>query len=100
LRPITPAEAKLFERLLRGDFLVQGFRNRDVRSLLTSETIDDRESLLRASGRATRWLRLFRAHGLIAKVGQTRYYRVNNAGQKLMTVVLKVRRLDLVDLAA
>jgi len=99
LRPIDPVEAKLFAALLDGEFLLHGFRNKDLRCRIypRARTDDDRR---RASGRITRMLRLLRAHGLIRKVSHTFNYRVTSKGQRLMTTSLKLRRTSFLALAA
>jgi hypothetical protein len=96
LRPIDPDEARLFSLLLDGKFLIQGFRNRDLRERLMPQA-DDRR---RASARTSRLLRLLRAHRLIRKVSTTSYYRVTSHGQHLMTTALRLRELSVHALAA
>jgi len=98
LRPIDPEEAHLFATLLDGTFLLHGFRNKDIcrRIFPRACTPEDRR---RASGRTTRLLRLFRAHGLLRKVSHTFNYRVTNKGQRLMTTALKLRKTRLLSLA-
>ena len=99
LRPIDPGEAKLFATLLDGQFLLNGFRNRDIcrRIFPPARTAQERR---RASGRTTRLLRLLRAHGLIRKVSHTFNYRVTNKGQHLMATALKLRQTCLLAIAA
>jgi hypothetical protein len=100
LRPIDPDEARLFTVLLDGRFLLQGFRNKDVRRRVVPCCGDDPLARKKASARITRLLRLLRAHGLIRKVSQTFYYRVTSKGTHVMTTALKLRELDLAALAA
>jgi hypothetical protein len=100
LRPVDPDEAKLFAVLLDASFLVQGFRNKDLRTRLVSNVGNEPQSRRKASGRITRWLRLLRAHGLIRKVSTTSYYRVTQVGLNLMTTALKLRDLNVAALAA
>ncbi len=100
LRPVSRQEAAVFEVVLRGQFLLKGFTNRDLRNLLVPSPAADLQARRRASGRMTRLLRLLRAHGLIRKVSGTRYYRVTVKGQRIMTAALKLRRADVAKLAA
>lgn len=100
LRPVSRQEAKVFEAVLDGRFLVQGFRNRDLRERLASGRHGDSREALRLSARITRLLRLLRAHRLIRKVSGTRYYRVTPTGQLIMTTALKLRDADIAKLAA
>jgi hypothetical protein len=100
LRPITEEEAALFEAVLKGEHLVQGFRNKDLRPLLAAEDEKDPVRRRRSSGRITRQLRLLRAHGLIRKVSTTSYYRVTSKGHRVMTTALRIRALDVARIAA
>ena len=100
LRPIQADEAKLFAALLEGTFLLQGFRNKDVRRRILPQSGSDPHARKRTSGRVTRLLRLLRAHGLIRKVSRTFYYRVTAKGHYIMTTALKLRELDITALAA
>lgn len=100
LRPIDPQEARLFAVLLDGQFLLQGFRNKDIRRRLLPCRGDDPLARKKASGRTTRLLRLLRAHGLIRKVSRTFYYCVTRKGVQVMTTALGLRELDLARLAA
>jgi hypothetical protein len=100
LRPIDPEEAKLFALLVDGQFLIQGFRNRDLRVQLKPGVERSPEARRRASAQISRRLRLMRAHGLIRKVSTTSYYRVTPKGQKLMTTALRVREISTNALAA
>jgi DNA-binding PadR family transcriptional regulator len=100
LRPVSLSEAAVFAAVLKGQFLLKGFTNRDVREQIESGPSKDPQERRRASGRTTRWLRLLRAHGLIGKVSGTRYYRVTPKGQQIMTAALKLRAADVAKLAA
>ena len=90
LRPICPKEGELFEAIMRGEFLLQGFRNKDLRAQLP----------LYNAGAITRSLRLLRAHKLIHKVYGTNYYRITKLGQEIISTALKFRRSDIALLAA
>jgi len=100
LRPVSPPEAAVFAAVLKGQFLVKGFTNRDVREQVDSVKGADPRERCRASARTTRRLRLLRAHGLIRKVGGTRYYRVTPKGHQIMTAALKLRQADVAKLVA
>ena len=101
LRPIAPDEAKLFEAVLHGEFLVRGFRNADLRALLFRETSSQKERY-RHIGKTSRLIRLLRAHGLIQKVPKTRLYRITAKGQLLMSTSLTFRNsnISLLQIAA
>jgi hypothetical protein len=99
LRPIEAEEARLFSTLLASDFALQGFRNHALRQRLFPETPTDDDTRRKASGRVTRLLRLLRAHKLIRKVPGTFYYRITSKGHHVMTTALRLREMDLAQLA-
>src|SRR6516165_150247 len=100
LRPITPDDASLFQAVLRGEHLLKGFRNRDLRRYLTSRDETDQVAGRRVSGRITRQLRMLRAHGLIRKVSRSSYYRITPKGHHVMTTALSIRHLDVARVSA
>lgn len=100
LRPLEMQEATAFSAFLSGEFLVQGFRNKDIRHKLYPLADRRDGERKRAAGRITRLFRLFRAHGLIKKISHTTYYRVTAKGQRVMTVALRLREIDIPQLAA
>jgi hypothetical protein len=101
LRPITREETNLFRVMLRGEFALRGFENKDLRRYLCPAA-DETDPVRRrkASGRMTRLLRLLRAHGLIRKVSRTRYYRVTAKGHHVMTTALCIRTAEVTRIAA
>jgi hypothetical protein len=100
LRPISPQESAVFATVLRGEFHLQGVRNRDLRAALSPSPPHDLVQRRRAAAQATRHLRLLRAHGLIHRVGRTYYYRPTQKGQQVMNTALKFRQTDFAALAA
>jgi len=100
LRPVSPQEAVVFAAVLKGEFLLKGFTNRDLREQLEPRPSADPQERRRVSGRMTRRLRLLRAHRLIRKVSGTRYYRVTPKGHQIMTAALKLRDADVAKLVA
>ena len=100
LRPLSAEEVKIYRLLLDGRFALQGIRNRDLRELLASTPPADRHERRRLSGKATRWFRLLRAHGIIQKTNRARYYRLTRKGIDTITISLHLRDLDAQRLAA
>lgn len=90
LNPLTGQDARLTAILLRGEFSINGFRNRDVRQLLYpgTKTVAD---LRRFSGKVTRLLRLFRAHGLIQKIPGTHRYKLTAQGHRTLPAFIVAR---------
>jgi hypothetical protein len=100
LRPISPDEAPVLRLVVRGEFLLHGFSNRDLRTALVPNADTDPVRRQQVSARVTRHLRLLRAHGLIKKVPRTHVYRVTKKGSAVMTTAIKFRDTDVALLAA
>lgn len=97
LQPVSPRESRLFEIVCQGRFLLNGFRNKDLRHYLPPPPNVD---LRRYALRIGRQLQLLRAHGLIFKVAKTHYYRITRKGHDVMATAIKFRAADLALLAA
>ena len=93
-------EATVFQAMLSGVFFLQGFRNKDIRHQLYPSVERRPDERKRVSGKVTRMLRLYRAHGLVKKISHTSYYRVTTKGQRIMSVALRLREIDIPQLAA
>ena len=99
LNALGQADGQLLAIVNRGEFALNGFRNRDVRGHLYSAT-EDREQQRRQMAAVGRRLRLLRAHGLIAKVAKTHRYVVTEKGRNVMTAVLAARQASTEKLTA
>jgi hypothetical protein len=93
LNPLAPDDAALLEAVSRGEFLMNGFRNRDLRARLYGQT-DDLQTRRRQSAAVTRKLRMLRAHGLLRKVPRTHRYLLTRTGQHCVTALLAARAAD------
>jgi hypothetical protein len=95
LNPLAPEDAALFEAVSRGGFLIDGFSNRQIREILFPEVeSSDAKTQKRLSGKVTRWFRLLRAHGLIAKIAKTHRYQVTAKGRANLSVILAARETN------
>ena len=94
LNPLSAEDAKLLEAVGSGEFLVNGFRNRDLREKLYGEAPADAKVLRRQSAAVTRKLRMLRAHGLINKLPGTNRYLLNKKGRACITALLAARAVD------
>jgi hypothetical protein len=95
LNPLSSQDAALLEAVSRGEFTINGFRNRDVRRLLLQgdDPADAAESR-RRSAATGRKLRLLRAHGVIRRVPKTHRYLVTDKGRVAITALLAARQAD------
>jgi len=95
LRPWSKDDLDLLAAVARGEFLIQGFRNRDLLPLLYATSSQDKKEHRRRSARISRLLRMLRAHNLIEKVTGTHRYMVTKAGTATIAALLGVRELPL-----
>jgi hypothetical protein len=93
LNPLAPGDAALLQAVSRGEFALNGFRNRDLRVLLCGPAANSTVSR-RHAARVTRLLRLLRAHRLIAKVPRTHRYVLTPLGRTISAAVLTARNAN------
>jgi len=91
LNPLGEEDARLLEFVGRGEHLIVGSRNRDVRRHLYGERSPDPAAHRRQSGRVSRLLALLRAHGLIQKIPRTHRYQVTARGRGPIAAILAAR---------
>jgi hypothetical protein len=99
LNLLGAADAQLLQAVGRGEWLISGFRNRDLQPLLpvvggVAVADDDRMAKRRRSGQVTRKLRMLRAHGLIHKVPHTHRYLVSDKGRQVIAALHAAREAD------
>jgi hypothetical protein len=85
----------LLAAINRGDFLVHGFRNRDLQTLLYSNPSTSAVEQRRRSAAISRKLRILRAHGIIQKVPHTHLYHVAQAARTILIAILTTARTSL-----
>jgi hypothetical protein len=90
----SPADALLLETIARGEYQIQGFRNRDLRPHLYAQPASDEREERSRSGAVSRKLRLLRAHGLIRKIPHSHRYLLTETGQTAIVALLTAHRTD------
>ena len=95
LRPWAAPDVPLLEAVARGEFIANGFRNRNLVPLLFPELPGDPAQRRKASAKVTRLLRLLRAHRLIEKVEGTHRYFVTYRGRTAIAAILAARNASL-----
>lgn len=83
---LTRADRRLLEVLLRGEFTIGGFQNRDLRHHLPAYDARQMSHLLKR----------LRAHRLIKKVTRTYKYYLTKLGRLVAATVLKLREFVLI----
>jgi hypothetical protein len=95
INPLAEEDVRLLETVSRGEFLIAGFRNRDLRAILFhKQPATTQAEAKRQSTKVTRLLRLLRAHGLIAKIAKTHRYQMSEKGTARVSALLAARRAN------
>jgi len=84
-------DASILKAMGRGEFRIEGFRNRDLRTQLFSST-QDRKEQRSQSAKVSRLLRIMRAHGIIKKFPKSHRYQLTAKGQKLLGMINGISR--------
>jgi len=79
---LAEQDANLFRILVRGEFMISGFMNKNLRHLLNKN-----------SGQISRLLKRLQVHGLIKKIGKQYKYYLTKLGRELIVMTLKLREL-------
>jgi hypothetical protein len=87
LRPFAD-DTPLLRAINRGEFAVNGFRNRDLQAIFFPTPATSPAEHRRRSAAISRKLRLLRAHGLISKVPHTHRYQLTARGRKAIVAIL------------
>lgn len=87
LNPLAADDLRLLRVVGRGEFVLNGFRNRDVRAALYGPAPTDPAEAKRQSAAVTRKLHLLRAHGVIRKVAKTYRYQLTESGRELIAAL-------------
>jgi hypothetical protein len=76
-------DSSFFRLLVRGEFTISGFANKNLRQLLPHKN----------SGQITRLLKRLRVHGVIKKVGRRYKYYLTEFGRQVALMALKLREI-------
>lgn len=88
LHPFGEQDRLLLEAISRGEFLINGLRNKDLQPLLYATTAKSDQERRRRSGAISRKLRLLRAHHLIRKVPGAHRYHLTPSGHQIAAAVI------------
>ena len=95
LHPWSEEDQNLLQAISKGEFNVNGFRNRDIFRFLTPSSLSTVEDKKRAAARITRRFRILRAHRIIRKVNHTHRYVVTLKGKNIISAVLMFQQVSL-----
>lgn len=102
LNPFHEVDSQLLAAINHGEFLIHGFRNRDLKQKIFGEQGRSSSTKVgrKQSGQITRWLTLLRAHHLIKKVPHTHRYMLTEKGRLAVTAILAAQNASTKQLAA
>ncbi len=103
INPLAPGDADLIQAVSRGEFLINGFRNKDLRALLFADAKAGKDDQRRHAAAVSRRIALLRAHRLVRKVSGTHRYQVSAKGRVILTALISARNVGteaLIKLAA
>ena len=89
---------KVFNAVLSGEFVIRGFRNKDLRHALIKLGLFSQEHLLnikKFSSQITRLIAKLRAHKIITKLNKTCRYRVTKNGERLLSRILMFKKFEM-----
>lgn len=79
-------DQKLFEILVKGEFNINGLRNKSIRTFLSGKN----------TGMVSRILRRLRSHGIIKKVGKAYKYYLTKLGKAVIVTGLRIKQMMVV----
>jgi hypothetical protein len=100
LQPLSGDDLRLLQTVLRGEFAISGFRNRDLRALLCAPAAEDPALRRRQAAQIGRQLFLLKAHGLIYKVPGSHRYLLTTFGTQAATALLAASQASVQKLVA
>lgn len=95
LHPFEARDLALLRIVNRGEFAINGLKNRDLQDLLYDSPAKNKSEQRRRSAALSRKLKLLRVHGIIRKLPHTHRYRVTDNGRKLLNAILSAQRITL-----
>lgn len=91
IQPMAKEDGNLLAAVIRGEFSIHGFRNRDLRPYLFGSTEPTPEESKRQTAKTTRMIRLLRAHGIIQKVNKTHRYQLTVNGRQAIVALMAAK---------
>ena len=95
LNPWSKKDLKMLTFLAKGEWHINGFRNRDLCGWIYPELCEkSKEQKRRLSSRTSYLIRMLRAHGLVRKVPKENRYVLTKKGHEISTLVSTASHVD------
>jgi hypothetical protein len=91
LHPFSQHDGHVLEIVVRGEFMIRGMCNKDLRDRLYPVAQSTPKEAKRRSAQTSRQLRLLRAHSIIHKISGRNLYQVSELGRVILTTFLIAR---------
>ena len=98
LRASDPADLALFKAVTDGRFTINGFRNRDLQTMLFLKPPASEKEKRQRTGKVSRLIRLLRAHHLVKRVSNTYRYLLTQRGAEILRSILSMTHITLAQL--
>jgi hypothetical protein len=98
LRASDPADLALFKAVTDGRFIINGFRNRDLQSMLFPKPPASEKEKRQRTGKVSRLIRLLSAHHLVKRVSSTYRYLLTQRGAEILRSILSMTHITLAQL--
>ena len=96
LNPWQEQDYRLLSFLAKGENVLSGFRNKDLRRWLYPQSQDaGKASHRKYAGRTTRRIKLLRVHGLVRKIAKENRYMLTAKGQKFAGALMSASAVDI-----
>jgi hypothetical protein len=92
LHPFDEEDRSLLAAISGGEFIINGFRNKDLQPLLYVSKAQTIKETRRRSAATSRKLRFLRAHGLIQKIQKSYRYKVTAKGRQILNALFTAAR--------
>ena len=86
----SPDVVHIMETISDGKYLINGFRNKDIRETIFPKVRDAKKR----SSKTSRLLKKLRQHGLVKKVPRSRRYHVTSKGRRIMGALIELYHKD------
>ena len=96
LDPLNKDRA-ILEAIANGQFIINGFRNRNVREIIFPN-LKTKEEIRKHSAKIGRLFRILRTHGVIKKVPRTHHYLLTEKGTKLVSALKTIHESKVCDM--
>lgn len=97
VRALTPfgKDRALLEAVNRGEFLINGIRNRELQAILYDQPAESETEKRARSAAVSRKIRMLRAHGILHKVPKTHRYQIASDARTILVGILTSAKTSL-----